>query len=79
MRLTDAQDIAYVTKQIGEYTAQLLEAEDASRPQASSSTRQVSRKPDRMRFVEAMTLDSVKPYYLKVHKVMIWSCSIKNS
>jgi hypothetical protein len=53
LRITDAQDIVYVTEKIGEYAAQLLEAEDANKPQASSSTRQVSRKPDRMRFVEA--------------------------
>ena len=70
LRLTDAQDIAYVNEKIGEYTAQLLEAEEANKPQASSSARHVSRKPDRMRFVEAMTLDSVKPYYLKIHEVM---------
>ena len=72
LRLTDAQDIAYVTEKIDEYAAQILEAADCAntKPQASSPTRVVSRKPDRMRFVEAMTLDTVKPYYLKVHEVM---------
>ena len=69
--LTDAQDIEFVKSRVAHYTAKLQEYQEAeSQKQPASSSRTTSQRNDRMRFVECMVLDLVKPLYLRVNEVM---------
>jgi hypothetical protein len=67
LALQDPADIIFVKKEVQDWTIHLLNFENQEAP---TTTRSVSRKIDRMRFVECMALDTVKPYYLKVNEVM---------
>ena len=69
-RLTDPADISFIKKKIEEYTETLNRAASEKAKAATPSGRSQSRKSDRMRFVECMALDSVKPLYLRVNEVM---------
>ena len=63
--LTNLQDVEFVKSKLPDYTAKLQEFEAQKNPAPSTRTTQTtSRRNDRMRFVECMTLDAVKPFYL---------------
>jgi hypothetical protein len=67
--ITDSADIEYVRNKIDQHKEKLFELADEKAAKVSS-TRTTFRSTERMRFVECMVLDSVKPLYLKVHEVM---------
>jgi hypothetical protein len=67
LALQDPADILLIKKKVQDWTDHLLNFENQEAP---TTTRSVSRKIDRMHFVECMALDTVKPYYLKVNEVM---------
>jgi hypothetical protein len=56
-------------EKIDQHKEKVFELADEKAAKASS-TRTTFRSTERMRFVECMVLDSVKPLYLKVHEVM---------
>ena len=76
LRLNNSQDIQFVIKKKDEFTAALLNAVAASETNTTTTTTAATgstrccKKSDRMRFIECMVLDSVKPLYFKVHEVM---------
>jgi hypothetical protein len=65
--LKDAEDIAFIKSKVQQYTATLLGAVDGGSTNKSST---VCRKYDRMRFIECMVLDNVKPLYFLTNEVM---------
>ena len=66
--LKDPDDIAFIKSKVKQYTATLLGAVDSGSTNKSSTT--VCRKYDRMRFIECMVLDNVKPLYFLTNEVM---------
>ena len=58
-RLADQADISFVRTQVDEYTAKLTAKHSST--STTTTTRSASRKIDRMRIVECMILDTVKP------------------
>ena len=72
LRVEDPADVSFVKQKAKEYTEMLVEAfpDDSTTTAGSNFSRIYLRKNDRMRFVECMVLDSVKPLYLKVNEVM---------
>ena len=68
LKLTDPLDILFVRTKVLEYTNKILSA--AAEKSVAGSSRSQTKKNDRLRFVECMVLDHIKPLYLKVNEVM---------
>ena len=72
LRIDDPEDIAFVKKRWRNkrWFCSLPSPRRCRRPPTSAARASNIRKFDRMRFVECMALDTVKPLYLKVNEVM---------
>jgi hypothetical protein len=68
LKLTDPLDNLFVRTKVMEYTNKILSA--AAEKSVAESSRSQTKKNDRLRFVECMVLDHIKPLYLKVNEVM---------
>jgi hypothetical protein len=68
LKLTDPLDILFVRTKVLEYTNKILSA--AAEKSVAGSSRTQTKKIDRLRFVECMVLDHIKPLYLKANEVM---------
>ena len=68
LKLTDATDLLFVKRKVLDYTNTIMNAA-AEKAIAGGGSRSLTRKNDRIRFVECMTLDHIKPLYMKVNEV----------
>ena len=68
LKLTDTTDELFVRRKVLDYTNTMMNAA-AEKAVAGGGLQSLTRKNDRIRFVECMTLDHVKPLYIKVNEV----------
>jgi hypothetical protein len=69
-QLEDPEDIAFIKSKAQQYTATLLGAFATSSPAGPNSKAATCRKLDRMRFIECMAQDHIKPLYFTTNEVM---------
>ena len=69
LALTDPEDIKFIKLKVDQHKQKLCQLA-AEKSAKVSCARTTFRSIERMRFVECMVLDEVKPLYLKVHEVM---------
>ena len=68
LKLTDTTDELFVRRKVLDYTNTIMNAA-AEKAVAGGGSQSLTRKNNRIQFVECMTLDHVKPFYLKVNEV----------
>jgi hypothetical protein len=68
LKLTDTTDELFVRRKVLDFTNAIMNAV-AEKAVAGGGSRSLTRKNDRIRFVECMALDHIKPLYLKVNEV----------
>jgi hypothetical protein len=64
------EDIAFIKSKAQQYTATLLGAFATPSPAGPNSKAATCRKLDRMRFIECMAQDHIKPLYFTTNEVM---------
>jgi hypothetical protein len=69
--ITSSEDIEYITQRIRTLEATMAGAQLQRATTSAPNSRSVARKTDRLRFVECMVLDTVKPLYLSSQQVLL--------
>ena len=69
--ITSTGDIAYITSRIQTLVLTMAAAKRQHAATIAPNSRSVSRKSDRLRFIECMVLDVVKPLYLASQQVLL--------
>jgi hypothetical protein len=69
--ITSPGDIEYITQRINLLKTTMAAAQQQRATTSAPNSRSVARKTDRLRFVECMVLDAVKPLYLSSQQVLL--------